>query len=874
VDFFVSHAGRDRAWAEWVAWHLTEAGYTVELDAWDWAAGENFVSRMHAAVDAAGRVVALLSVAYFEDGRYTAEELSSALVKDDDGAHRLVPVQVERCALPRLLRPLVRVELFDADEAEAVRRLLAAIRGPQRPDGAPLFPGRGSAGVLTGCGQAAPRLPGALPAVWNIGPRNPAFVGRDALLTSVHGRLRAGGAAAAQALHGLGGVGKTQVAIEYAHRYADSYELAWWVNAEEAGLVGDQLTALAAELGLVGPRTDTATAVSAVRAHLRGHGRWLLVFDNAGSPGDVRNWLPAGPGHILITSRNPGWGELAARVEVDVLPRPESAALLRAHRPDLADADTGRLADALGGLPLAIAQAGGFLAETGMPAGRYLDLLGSRVGELLDENPPEGHPLSLAAAVRLSADRLAQLDPAALALVRLGAFLAPEPIPADILVGAVPPKDAGGGAGPPEVDALVLAEASPVAVHRSLGRIGRFGLARIDGRGLQLHRLTQAILRDQLTAGQAAAYRDHAQALLAAADPGDHRDPAAWPAWMRLLPHLLAADPAASPRLDLRDLACRATWYLWYRGEHRPARELAVRLHRRWRDRLGPDDPHTLRAAHGLFGLLTDLGPYDQARQLGEDTLARSRRTLGDDHPDTLRAAHHLAVCLHELGEFEQARRLNADTLARRRRVFGDDHIDTWRSAHHLGRDLRALGDAEEARRLHEASVARGRRELGDDHPYTLMAIWDLGVTLCAAGEVEAARGIHGESLARARRVLGDDHFWTMVCARDLARDLRALGDLDAARRLGEEALGRARRVFGDDSRIALDIANDVAADLHARGEDDAARRLGEDTPARSRRVFGDDPPTLRVAATLRASTAGETGGPEIPEAAGENRTG
>jgi hypothetical protein len=204
VDFFVSHAGPDRGWAEWVAWHLREAGYTVELDAWDWAAGDNFVARMQAAVDGADRVVALLSAAYFADGRYTGDEWSAALVKDDGGGHRLVPVQIERCALPLLLRPLLRVELFDVDEGEAVRRLLSAVRGPARPDGAPVFPGRGTAGVLTGRGESGPRLPGVLPAVWNVGPRNPGFVGRDAELAAVRQRLRAGSTAVVQALHGLG----------------------------------------------------------------------------------------------------------------------------------------------------------------------------------------------------------------------------------------------------------------------------------------------------------------------------------------------------------------------------------------------------------------------------------------------------------------------------------------------------------------------------------------------------------------------------------------------------------------------------------------------------------------------------------------------
>ncbi|MGH3923851.1 MAG: toll/interleukin-1 receptor domain-containing protein, partial [Pseudonocardiaceae bacterium] len=143
VDFFVSHAGRDQAWAEWVAWHLIEAGYTVELDCWDWTAGENFVGRMHAAVEAANRVVALFSPAYFDEIRYTTEEWTSALIRNDDGGHRLVPVHVEPCTVPRLLNSLVRVELFDVDEAEAARRLIAAARGPARPDGKPVFPGRG-----------------------------------------------------------------------------------------------------------------------------------------------------------------------------------------------------------------------------------------------------------------------------------------------------------------------------------------------------------------------------------------------------------------------------------------------------------------------------------------------------------------------------------------------------------------------------------------------------------------------------------------------------------------------------------------------------------------------------------------------------------
>jgi hypothetical protein len=764
---------------------------------------------------------------------------------------------------------LLRVELFDVDEPEAVRRLLAAARGPRRPDGAPLFPGRGTAGMLTSRGESGPRLPGVLPAVWNVGPRNPGFVGRDAALVAVRERLRSGATAVVQALHGLGGVGKTQLAIEYAHRYADGYDLVWWVNAEQPSLIGDQYAALAGELGLIGPHVDTASAVSAVHSYLRGHGRWLLVLDNAESPGDIRGWLPAGPGHVLITSRNPGWGELAACVEVDVLPRADSAALLRTQRPGLAETQADRLAAALGDLPLALAQVGGFLAETGMPAAQYLDLLTTRAGELLDQSAPDAHPRSLAAAIRLSTDRLAEVDPAALALVRVGAFLAPEPIPAEVLTGSPVPSPPAGGR-PPELEALAVAVASPVAAHLSLGRVGRYGLGRVDD-GLRLHRLTQAVLRDQLDADQTAAYRAYAQASLVAADPGDEHDPATWPGWARFLSHLLATDPASSPNPDLRDLARRAAFYLSDRGDSQPARELAEHLHLAWHENLGPDAPHTLWIGSLLGRLLSDLGSLSRARQLGEDTLARFQRTLGVDHPDTLQAAHWLAKTLYHAGAIQQASQLNKDTLARRRRVLGEDHVECELTALNLARDLRALGQVEAALQLQQDTITYRRRVFGDEHPITINANNELGATLRALGQVEDARRLHEDTVARGRRLLGEDHPWTLNGQKELASDLHALGDFEVARQLNEDALTRARRVLGDDSRFAIEAANNLAADLHGLGEHEPARRLSEDTLARARCVLGDTHPLTRRAAANLAVVRHASA--ETPDQANRHRT-
>jgi tetratricopeptide (TPR) repeat protein len=527
-----------------------------------------------------------------------------------------------------------------------------------------------------------------------------------------------------------------------------------------------------------------------------GHSRWLLVFDNAESPRELREWLPAGSGHILITSRNPRWGELATPVAVDVLFRPESVELVHLSLPGVNEAEANRLAEALGDLPLALAQAAGFLAETGMPADRYLGLLETRAEELLDQSPPGSHPRSLAAVIRVSTDRLAEIDPAALALVRIGAFPAPEPIPTDILTRSI----VTAGDRPPELEALAAAVTSPVAAHRSLARIGSYGLARIVDCGLQLHRLTQAILRDQLIPDATTAYRAYAQALLVATEPGDRRDPACWPRWARILPHLLATNPATSHSPDLRELGCRAVWYLYGRGDIRPARDLAEHLYRQWSEHLGPDDPHTLRSATALLRVLIHVGPDSHTRQFGEDTLARCRRVLGEDHLDTLRTAHQLASCLHHLGGFEHARQLDADTLVRRRRVLGDDHIDVQDTAHNLGRDLRELGQADAARQLHEKILARHRRLLGDEHPSTLNAAIELAIDLHALGQVDTARRLHENTLAQAQRALGNDHIYTLDCANQLACDLQALGEVEAARHLGEDTLARARRVLGEDS--------------------------------------------------------------------------
>ncbi|GAA2616719.1 hypothetical protein Adu01nite_30540 [Paractinoplanes durhamensis] len=334
---------------------------------------------------------------------------------------------------PKLYRTLLSVDLFGLPPEEARRRLITAVAGKGRPAGQPAFPGTGNPEA------SGPRLPGSLPPVWNVPARNPAFTGRDRMIVTLREDLQSEGRVLVRALSGLGGVGKTQLAIEYAHRFAGEYDLVWWVASEQPELIGEQIAALAVPAGLIGAVTDVTTGVAIALNALRSRPRVLLVFDNAEAREDIQQWLPGGGAHVLVTSRNPIWSGVATSVGVDVFARAESVALIGTLLPQLTAQDAARLAEALGDLPLAIGQAGDMLAETGLPVEDYLVALRDHADDLFRDRGPANYPVPLAAAVTEAAIRLRAADPAAGQLLTLCAYLAPEPT-AGPLRGSPPPE--------------------------------------------------------------------------------------------------------------------------------------------------------------------------------------------------------------------------------------------------------------------------------------------------------------------------------------------------------------------------------------------------------------------------------------------------
>ena len=602
---------------------------------------------------------------------------------------------------------------------------------------------------------------------WNVPPRNLAFTGREALLASVRAALESGDRAVVQALQGMGGVGKTQLAIEYAHRFGGGYDIVWWLNAENADLLGEQFAALGTDLQCVAPGAPIQVVRRAVLSALRERGNWLLVFDNAERGEDIASWLPGGSGHVLITSRARGWPEIAIPVEVGVMKRAESVALLRGCVPELDEAGAALVAEAAGDLPLAIAQAASYMAETAVPAGEYAALLADRAAELLAQGRPASYPRSLAAVTELAHTRLRDTDLSAAMVAGICAFLAPEPVPARWFVTAAPDL-------PPP---LMARAADLLTWHQVLAALGRSALARVDRDGIGMHRLTQAIIRQGLSSERAAAVRALARAVLAANFPGDPDEPGNWGEWATVLPHLTAVDAAASDEQVLRSMIDNAAWYLTRRGDYAGAEKLARRLYEGWQDMLGADDTDTMEAEETLAEALRGLGRFAEARGLSEDIFTRRRRVHGDEHPDTLVAAHNLAIDLRRTGEARTALEMDEVTLGWRRRVLGEDHPETLTSGYSLALDRHELGDYEAARDLNADILARRRQRLGDDHPDTLRAAVSLAADLFMLKEYQTALELYGNTLTRMRRVLGNDHPYTLLCARGHASAVHAVSE-------------------------------------------------------------------------------------------------
>ena len=653
-------------------------------------------------------------------------------------------------------------------------------------------------------------------------------------------------AVARSALHGMGGVGKTQLALKYTLDYRDRYVGVWWFRAESEGALQADAWKLCEHAKVLVP--DGERPSHALKRWLeREEGRWLLVFDNAAEPDALRPNLPqAGNHHLIVTSRNPVGGGIAAPVELDIWTTEQGVRFLAGRLSGGEREESAALVRDLGGLPLALEQAASYLEATGVTAGVYRRLLDgvNTEGEILDEtegSSAAGYGRSVAKTLSVAFEKL---SPPARRLLRLCAFAAPEPVPEWLF------REAGDLFS----DSLADTVGDDVAWNRIVAELRRYGLAsRISdeetGHALVLHRLTQQVVRTRLA--KPAEDCGVLQAMLASACTGDPGHPDHWPRYAALAEHVVQLDRFSSHgSLDPGKIVGLLNQVALYLRSCSARYTDAVRLLRRAIDianrQWGDSHPDTLARMNDLASTLRargDRGDLGEARELQERVLETQRRVLGESRPETLTSMNNLASTLRALGDLVTVRKIEEQVLEGRRRVLGESHPDTLKSTGNLASTLRAQGELVAARELHEQVSKLLRQVLGEEHPDTLTSMSDLALTLRAQGELGGARELLEQVLETRRRVLGEEHPGTLMSMNDLASTLRPLGDLRGALELQEQVLEGRRRVSGEAHPDTLTSMNNLAVTLHTQGDLGGARKLLGQVLEGRRRVLGEAHP-------------------------------
>jgi hypothetical protein len=579
------------------------------------------------------------------------------------------------------------------------------------------------------------------------------LVGREGLLTELSTRLFGGDSLRPRtvALHGLGGAGKTSVALAYARRHLPEVGVAWQFAANDPTVLAAGFGELAAQLG-VRDVVDVRDPVASVHAVLAASSDvWLLVLDNAPDQASVAGFLPpAGPGQVLITSQNPNWPHGEA---VEVLPlRAESAAdflTTRTGDPDQLAAQD--LAGELGGLPLALEQAAAYILATGGTLADYLILFRQRRADMLHRGDPAGYSGTVATTWALAFARLEQSACGAAGLLRLLASCAPEPIPLpSMLQPSNKLTDQLGEQVAPVLEPLL---ADPLAARDAVGALRRYSLISPSTDGsVSVHRLVQAVTVDQMPDRLAAAWRHAAGVLIEAALPSESRQPETWPICSALLPHGQAVLPAHATGLSV------VADYLGYSGNYSASRALHQQIADARETFLGPKHPESLEARASIARITGLIGDATGARDQFAALLPTLMRVLGPDHQLVRTSRASLARWTGEAGDAAAARDQFAALVPVVERIHGPEHQETLAIRASLGRWAGEAGDAAVARDQFAVLVPVRERLFGAEHPETVYARAGLAGWTGEAGDAVGARDQFAALLPVAERVFGPEH--------------------------------------------------------------------------------------------------------------------
>ncbi|MFL5587150.1 MAG: tetratricopeptide repeat protein, partial [Ktedonobacteraceae bacterium] len=686
------------------------------------------------------------------------------------------------------------------------------------------------------------------PQIFNVPfERNPYFTGREDILTNLHNALSKDKTAAlTQAISGLGGIGKTQTAIEYAYRHRDNYQYIFWVRSETREQLISDFIAIADLLNLSEKDAkDQGIIVDAVKKWLGANTGWLLILDNADDLAMAKDFLPSlSKGHILLTTRAQVIGRLAQRVEIEKMELEEGALFLlrRANIivPDasLDDASPAEVARAkeivqvVDGLPLALDQAAAYIEETECGLARYLQryqaqrtILLQHRGDLISD-----HPDPVATTWKLSFQKVEQANLAAADLLRLCAFLSPDAIPEEIITEGA--DDLGPNLQP------VASE--PVKLDAAIKELRKYSLVRRDpeGQTLTVHRLVQAVLKDEMNEETQHQWAERAVRAVNNAFPDVEYE--TWPECARLLPHArVCAELIEQWEMSFPEAARllnQTGWYLRERiqyAEAEPLLQKSLSL---------PEHPHLGSSLANLALLYQAQGKYGQAEPLYQRDLALSEKDFGSEHPEVATSLNNLAGLYEHQGKYTEAEPLLLRVLAIREKVLEPEHPDMAMILHHLAWLYTEQGKYRQAEPLYQRSLAIREKALGAEHPYLASTLNNLAMLYQAQGNYGQAESLYQRALAIREKVLEPEHPDVARSLNNLASLYQDQGKYGQAELLFQRSLAIKEKTLGLEHPSMATTLENYADLLRETNREDEAAKLEERAKAIRARHAQENP--------------------------------
>jgi tetratricopeptide (TPR) repeat protein len=655
---------------------------------------------------------------------------------------------------------------------------------------------------------AVPLRPTTKPVVLPYPSIGDLFKGRDEFMRRLHDSLtRARGgrtAIVSQALYGLGGIGKTRAAVEYAWAHADEYTALLFAVAESPEALRRNLAALAGALLPQLDTTDDAVRLAAVLDWLKSNPSWFLVLDNVDRKpalAEVERLLSGlAGGHVAVTGRLADFSANFQPLELEVLAVEDAAAFLLARtegrrRAASDDAAKSReVAQELGQLALALEQAAAFIAKRRLTFAQYLEEWRSKRGAILGWSDPTvtGYPRSVAITWQTS---VAQLSEGGRRLLERLAWLAPEKVPESLLNVPIP------GA---EKDKL----------RESYDDLAAYSLVTRDTEGpfFLVHRLVQDVMRRSLAGNAPQRGLSEALGWIDAAFVGQPNDVRNWPRLNPLVPHVRTVTAYADVEGIVQptaQLMNQLVLLLERKALHAEAEGLIRRALAIEEKSFGPDHPNVARDLNNLAQLLISTNRFAEAERLMSRALAIVEGALGPDHPSVATGLNNLAQLLKDTNRLAEAEPLMRRALAIDEKNFGPDHPTVAIYLSNLASLLQDTNRLTEAEPLMRRALAIAEESFGQDHPAVATALNNLAILLQETNRLTDAEALVRRALTIDERSLGPDHPAVATRLSNLAGLLQSTNRLAEAEPLMRRALAIDERIFGlDHPTVATDLNN------------------------------------------------------------------